>query len=37
VQIIGVAAGIGLVIFFVGAVGNHMRARVFYNIAFPAT
>ncbi|MBF6213407.1 DoxX family protein [Nocardia puris] len=32
---LGVAAGIGLVLFFVGAVGAHVRARVFYNIAFP--
>jgi hypothetical protein len=34
---IGVAAGVGLVLFFVGAVGAHLRARVFYNIAFPGT
>ncbi|MUL81245.1 MULTISPECIES: DoxX family protein [unclassified Mycolicibacterium] len=33
---IGVAAAIGLTAFFVGAVITHIRARVFYNIAFPA-
>ncbi|WP_133743261.1 DoxX family protein [Actinorugispora endophytica] len=32
---VGVAAGIGLVLFFVGAVVAHVRARVFHNIAFP--
>lgn len=32
---IGVAAGTGLTLFFVGAVIAHVRARVFYNIAFP--
>lgn len=32
---LGVAAGAGLVLFFVGAVGAHLRARVFHNIAFP--
>lgn len=32
---VGVAAAIGLTGFFVGAVGTHLRARVFYNIAFP--
>lgn len=31
---LGVAAGIGLVVlFFIGAVGAHVRARVFHNIA----
>ncbi|MFC7546134.1 DoxX family protein [Plantactinospora sp. GCM10030261] len=34
--LIGLAAAIGLVLFFVGAVGAHIRARVFHNIAFPA-
>jgi hypothetical protein len=29
------AAAAGLVLFFVGAVVTHLRARVFYNIAFP--
>ncbi|OUC78195.1 DoxX family protein [Gordonia lacunae] len=32
---IGVAAGVGLTLFFIGAVVAHVRARVFYNIAFP--
>lgn len=32
---IGFAAAVGLVLFFVGAVGVHVRARVFHNIAFP--
>lgn len=36
VHVIGAAAALGLVVFFVGAVCAHMRARVFYNIAFPA-
>lgn len=34
---IATAAAIGLVLFFVIAVGAHVRARVFYNIAFPGT
>ncbi|MER7777805.1 DoxX family protein [Streptomyces sp. NPDC096191] len=32
---LGIAAGIGLALFFVGAVAAHVRARVFHNIAFP--
>ncbi|TYQ09529.1 UNVERIFIED_ORG: DoxX-like protein [Gordonia westfalica J30] len=32
---LGVAAGTGLILFFIGAVVAHVRARVFYNIAFP--
>lgn len=32
---LGVAAAIGLIAFFVGAVITHVRAQVFYNIAFP--
>ena len=32
---LGLAAAIGLVLFFVGAVAAHVRARVFHNIAFP--
>ncbi|KQX79204.1 MULTISPECIES: DoxX family protein [Streptomyces] len=32
---LGLAAGVGLVFFFTGAVTAHIRARVFYNIAFP--
>ncbi|MDT0547062.1 DoxX family protein [Streptomyces lonegramiae] len=34
VRLIGVAAAVGLVLFFVGAVGAHVRKRVFHNIAF---
>jgi hypothetical protein len=33
--VIGTAAAAGLVLFFVGAVAFHIRARVFHNIAFP--
>ncbi|CRZ15926.1 DoxX family protein [Mycolicibacterium neworleansense] len=33
---LGVAAAIGLIAFFIGAVVTHIRAGVFYNIAFPA-
>jgi len=36
-HIIGVSAAIGLVVFFVGAMLAHLRARVFYNVAFPGT
>jgi DoxX-like family len=32
---IGVAGASGLVLFFIGAIGTHVRARVFHNIAFP--
>lgn len=32
---LGVAAAVGLVLYFVGAVVVHIRARVFANIAFP--
>jgi hypothetical protein len=32
---IGIAAATGLVLFFIGAVIAHLRARVLYNIAFP--
>ncbi|MEU9621171.1 DoxX family protein [Streptomyces sp. NPDC088251] len=34
-RVIGTAAAIGLVLFFVGAMAAHFRARVFHNIAFP--
>jgi hypothetical protein len=37
VPVIGMAAAVGLVLFFLGAVVAHVRARVFYNIAFPVT
>ena len=32
---IGIAAAAGLVLFFVGAMVTHVRARVLYNLAFP--
>lgn len=32
---LGLAAGIGLVLFFVGAVAAHVRARVLRNVAVP--
>lgn len=32
---LGIAAAVGLVLFFVGAVATHLRAHVLYNIAFP--
>lgn len=35
VRFIGIAAAIGLVLFFVVAVAAHVRARVYHNIAFP--
>jgi hypothetical protein len=34
---LGIAAAVGLVLFFVGAVITHLRAHVLYNIAFPGT
>ncbi|GGY07814.1 membrane protein [Streptomyces minutiscleroticus] len=34
--VIGVAAATGLVLFFLGAVAAHVRARVFHNIVFPS-
>lgn len=34
---IGLAAGVGLVLFYVGAVGQHVRTRVFHTMAFPLT
>jgi hypothetical protein len=36
VRFVGVAAGIGLVLFFIGAIAAHVRARAYHNIAFPA-
>ncbi|HEY1656284.1 MAG TPA: DoxX family protein [Candidatus Tumulicola sp.] len=36
VPVIETAAAAGLVIFFIGALTAHVRARVFYNIGFPA-
>ncbi|KUJ68741.1 hypothetical protein ACZ90_17880 [Streptomyces albus subsp. albus] len=35
VPFVGVAAAVGLVLFFVGAMAVHVRNRVFHNIAFP--
>jgi len=35
VRPLGIAAAIGLVAFFTGALAAHVRARVFHNIAFP--
>ena len=35
VRPIGIAAALGLVVFFISAVAAHVRARVFCNIAFP--
>lgn len=32
---VGLAAGVGLVLFFAGALLTHLRARVYYNLAFP--
>ncbi|MGA4844080.1 DoxX family protein [Streptomyces sp. G45] len=37
VPLVGVAAATGLVLFYVGALAAHVRARVFHNIAFPGT
>ncbi|MDF1602773.1 DoxX family protein [Nocardioides sp. YIM 152315] len=34
--VLGTAAASGLVLFFVGAVVAHVRARVLHNVAFPA-
>ena len=34
---LGIAAAIGLVLFFTGALTVHVRALVFYNLAFPGT
>ncbi len=33
---LGIAAATGLAAFFVGAVVTHLRARVYYNLYFPA-
>ncbi len=35
VRPVGIAAATGLVLFFVGAVAAHVRARVLHNLAFP--
>jgi hypothetical protein len=35
VPYLGIAAAAGLVLFFTGAIIAHLRARVYYNLAFP--
>ena len=35
VRPLGIAAAAGLVVFFAGAVVTHVRASVYYNLAFP--
>jgi hypothetical protein len=35
VRFIGIAAAIGLFLFFIGAIAAHFRAHVLHNIAFP--
>lgn len=35
-EILGVAAAVGLLLFYTGALVTHVRARVFHNIAYPA-
>jgi hypothetical protein len=35
VPVLGIAAAAGLVLFFIGAIIAHLRARVYYNLAFP--
>jgi len=37
VPVIGLAAAVGLVLFFIGAVAFHVRYRVYHNIGFPLT
>lgn len=37
VRFLGLAAAIGLILFFTGALIAHLRARVFYNLYFPGT
>jgi hypothetical protein len=37
VRPLGIAAAIGLVLFFAGALATHVRTRVFHNIAIPGT
>ncbi len=37
VRFLGIAAAIGLILFFTGALITHLRARVLYNIAYPTT
>ncbi|MDC3724403.1 DoxX family protein [Rhodococcus sp. Rp3] len=35
IPLLGLAASVGLVLFYLCAVGAHVRASVFHNIAFP--
>jgi hypothetical protein len=35
VQALGIAAAIGLVLFFIGAITVHLRTRVLHNIGYP--
>ncbi|MGW3727269.1 DoxX family protein [Streptomyces sp. F001] len=35
-RFLGMTAALGLTLFFIGAIAAHIRARVYYNIAFPA-
>ena len=37
VRPLGIAAAIGLALFFIGALAAHVRARVLYNIAVPGS
>ncbi|WP_438289979.1 DoxX family protein [Streptomyces sp. HUAS TT7] len=37
VRFLGIAAAVGLVLFFVGAVVRHVQTRVYHNMAFPGT
>lgn len=37
VRLLGIAAAVGLVLFFLGAVVRHVQTRVHHNMAFPGT
>ena len=37
VRFLGVAAAVGLILFFTGALIAHLRARVFHNLHYPGT
>ncbi|WP_406504144.1 DoxX family protein [Streptomyces sp. NBC_00212] len=37
VRLLGIAAAVGLVLFFLGAVVRHVQTRVYHNMAFPGT
>ncbi|SMC89320.1 DoxX family protein [Kibdelosporangium aridum] len=34
-EFLGIAAAVGLVLFFIGAVGIHLKTRVYHNIVYP--